>query len=160
MAEPTEPRRPLLDAFLVATLCAFAATSMLVDRTAALDIIGPDSADPFARAMYWYGVRYDPLVVANPLFLQVMSAISAFVFGPLYLWLARALWRRDAAIRVPALLYVVAMLYSMVVHVAVEVWGELPPPNMLVFVGVYTPYLVVPLLLAWRVRRRDPFASA
>lgn len=152
-------RRSLSDAFLVATLCAFAATSLLVDRTAALDIIGPESADPFARAMYWYGVRYDPLVVANPLFLQVMSAISAFVFGPLYLWLARALWRRDSAIRVPALLYSVAMLYSMIVHVAVELWGEMPPPNMLVFVGVYTPYVLVPLLLAWRVRRPDPFAA-
>jgi hypothetical protein len=142
----------VLDAFLVATLCAFAATSLLCDRTAALDIIGPDSADPFARAVYWYGVRYDPLVVANPLFLQVMSGISAFVFGPFYLWLARALWRRDARARLPALLWVVAMLYSMVVHVAVEIWGELPPPNVAVFVAVYTPYLVVPLLVAWRMR--------
>jgi len=153
------PRRTVLDAFLVATLCAFAATSLLCDRTAALDIIAPDSADPFARAVYWYGVRYDPLVVANPLFLQVMSGISAFVFGPLYLWLARGLWRRDRSIRLPALLYVATMLYSMVVHLAAEIWGELPPPHWDVFVAVYAPYVVVPIALAWRLRRPDPFAA-
>jgi hypothetical protein len=149
------PRRSFLDVSLVATLIAFAGTSLLCDRTAALDIIGPDSSDPFARAVYWYGVRYDPLVVANPLFLQVMSGISAFVFGPLYLWLARGLWRRDPKVRMPALLWVVAMMYSMIVHVAVELWGELPPPNLAVFVGVYAGYVVVPLLIAWRVRRPD-----
>jgi hypothetical protein len=149
------PRRTALDVGLVAALVGFAGTSLLCDRTAALDIIGPDSADPFARAVYWYGVRYDPLVVANPLFLQVMSGISAFVFGPFYLWLARALWRRDPGARAPAIAWVVAMLYSMVVHVAVELWGELPPPNVAVFLGVYTPYVVVPLLVAWRVRQSD-----
>ena len=100
-------------------------------------------------------MRYDPLVVANPLFLQVMSGISAFVFGPLYFWLARGLWRRDPKVRAPALFWVVAMIYSMIVHVAVELWGELPPPNLMVFVGVYAPYVVVPLLVAWRVRRVD-----
>ncbi len=147
-----------IDAFFVVTFASFAATSFLFDRTAALDIVGPDSADPFARALYWYGVRYDPLVVANPLFLRVMSAISAFVFGPFYVWLVRGFLRRDERIRTPAVVYGWVMLYSMVVHVAVELWGELPPPNLPVFFGVYAMYVVAPALLLWRMRSGPAFA--
>lgn len=148
-----------IDAFFVVTFASFALTSFLFDRTAALDIIGPDSADPFARAIYWYGVRYDPLVLENPLFLQVMSGISAFVFGPFYLWLVRGFVRRDERIRIPAIVYAWMMLYSMVVHLAVELWGELPPPNIPVFVGVYAIYVIAPVLLLWRMRGQRVFAA-
>jgi hypothetical protein len=146
-----------IDLFFVATFAGFAATSLLFDRTAALDIIGPDSIDPFARALYWYAIRYDPLVVENPLFLRLMSAISAFVFGPLYIYLAHGFWRQRARIRTAGLVYGWVMVYSMVVHIVVELWGELPPPNLVVFWLVYAIYLVVPILLLWRLRAQDPF---
>lgn len=153
------PRRTrLLDALLIATFASFALTSFLFDRTAALDIVGPDSSDPFARAVWWYGNKYDPLVAANPLFLQVMSGLSAFVFGPFYLYLCHGLWKRSPSVRVPAIAYAWTMLYSMVVHTAVELWGDLPPPNLLVFVGVYAIYGIAPALLLWRMREPDPFA--
>jgi hypothetical protein len=159
--DPDSPPAPnafgLLDAFFVATFVAFALTSFLFDRTAALDIVAPDSADPFARAVYWYGMKYDPLVAANPLFLQVMSGISAFVFGPIYLYLAHGILRRRPSIRIPAIAYAITMLYSMVVHLAVELFGDLPPPDLLVFTAVYAIYLVTPVLLLWRFRPRAPF---
>lgn len=147
------PRRSI-DAFFVVTFVAFALTSFLFDRTGAIDNIAPDSGDPFARAMYWYGVRYDPLIVANPLFLQVMSGISAFVFGPLYLVLAWGLHHERPWFRTPAVVWAWLMLYSMVVHVAVELWGDHPPPDLLVFTGVYAFYAVVPVLLLVHLRKR------
>lgn len=148
-----------LDAFLVATFAAFALTSFLFDRCAALDIVAPDSADPFARALWWYGQRYDPLVAANPLFLQVMSAISAFVFGPFYLYLCHGLLKARPQIRIPSIVYGWIMIYSMLVHVAVELWGDLPPPNLVVFWGVYLGYALAPALLLWRMREPDPFTT-
>lgn len=146
-----------LDPLLVLTLIGFAMTSLLFDRTAALDIVSPDSADPFARALHWYASRWDPLVAANPFWLQVMSGISAFVFGPFDLYLAYALWRRIPSVRVPALVYGGVMLYSVVVHVIVELAGDLRPPSLAVFTGVYASYAVVPALLVARLWHPDPF---
>ena len=148
----TPRSRHTLDTFFIITFVAFAVTSFLFDRTGALDTIGPDSSDPFARAIYWYGVRWDPLIVANPLFLQVMSGISAFVFGPLYLILAWGLYHRRPWFRTPAVVWAWLMLYSMVVHVAVELWGDHPPPDLLVFVAVYAFYVVAPVLLLLHLR--------
>jgi hypothetical protein len=142
------------DALVIATLVAFAATSLLFDRAAALDLVGPQSRDPFGRALHWYGVRYDPLVAANPLFLRIMSGISAFVFGPFYLWAARALWRADDRLRVASLIYASAMLYSMTVHVLAEAWFEVPPPSPVVLALVYLPYVVLPIALVWRAALR------
>jgi hypothetical protein len=144
------PRRSLLDAMLVATMVAFAGTSFLFDRAAALDLVAPDSSDPFGRWLWWFGTNYDPLVAENPWFLRVMSGISAFVMGPFYLWAARALWRNDPRLRVPALVYAVAMTYSMIVHIAVELWGATPPPSLLVFTMMYLPYCALPILLVRR----------
>jgi hypothetical protein len=150
-AAPHPPDR--VDAILAITLLAFAATSFLFDRCAALDIIAADSADPFARWIHWYGQRYDPLVVANPLWLRIMSAISAFVFGPIYLWLVWARLKHGAWPRVAAAAWAWTLLYSMIVHVAVELLGELNPPDLVVFVGVYAPYVIAPAVMLTRVRR-------
>ncbi len=150
-ATPRGDRRPLFDAFLVATMVAFAATSLLFDRAAALDHVAADSTDPFGRWLWQFGMAYDPLVAQNPLFLRVMSGISAFIYGPFYLWAARALWRGDARLRVPALVYGSTMLYSMIVHLVVELAGELPPTDLLVFALVYAPYCAFPVALVARV---------
>ncbi|MFO0635189.1 MAG: emopamil-binding family protein [Nannocystaceae bacterium] len=153
---PAPPRRSAVDAALLLTLLAFAATSLLFDRAAALDWVGPDTADPFGRALYHYAMRFDPLVADNPLFLRVMSGISAFVFGPFYLWAAHALRRGDPRLHGAALVYMVAMEYSMLVHIAVELWGELPPPDLLVFALVYAPYCILPVALWRRTRPAAP----
>jgi hypothetical protein len=152
---PSDPSvRSGMDAFFILTFVAFALTSFLFDRTGAIDNIGPDSSDPFARAMYWYGERYDPLVVANPVYLQAMSAISAFLFGPLYLLLAYGLYHRRPWFRTPAVIWAWLLLYSMAVHVAVELWGDHPPPDLLVFTGVYGMYALAPALLLLHLRKQ------
>jgi hypothetical protein len=153
------PRRSRIDLPLAATLMAFAATSLLFDRAAAMDTVGPDTADPFGRALWLYGTKFDPLVAENPLFLRVMSGISAFVFGPLYFALAWGLAKGRNWIRVPAIVWGTAMLYSMVVHVVVELVCETPPPNLPVFFAVYAGYIAAPILLLWRVAPADPFGS-
>jgi Mn2+/Fe2+ NRAMP family transporter len=88
-----------------------------------------------------------------------MSGISAFVFGPLYLYFVHGFLQRRNTIRTPAIVYAVVMLYSMVVHIVVELWGDLPPPNLLVFAGVYAIYVIAPVLLLWRMRDARPFGE-
>jgi hypothetical protein len=146
-----------LRGFFIATFAAFAMTSLLFDRAGAMNTVAPDSLDPFGRALFWYGVRFDPLVAENPFFLQVMSGVSAFLFGPLYVYLAHGFLKRRNEIRVPAIAYAWVMLYSMAVHVAVELWGERPPPYPLVFIATYAIYIIAPVLLLWRMRPARPF---
>jgi len=138
------------DRILALTLVAMAITAFTMDRSAALDLCAPDSPDPFGRALWAYGERYDPLVSANPHFLRVMSGISAFVFGPWELLLAYGLWKGRGWLRMPALVWSVAMLYSMVVHTIVELWGALPPPHPGIALAAYVVYLVVPCVLLRR----------
>ncbi|MEM6997186.1 MAG: emopamil-binding family protein [Myxococcota bacterium] len=150
------PPADWVDRALVATFVSFAATSLLFDRAAALDWVGPDVADPFGRALWWYGTHFDPLVAENPLFLRVMSALSAFVFGPFYFVLAWGLAKRRAWIRLPAVAYASVMLYSMGVHVVVELWCDTPPPNLWVFFGTYLAYIAAPLVLLRRMTVGGP----
>lgn len=143
------------DRLLILTLLAMAVAAFTMDRSAGMDLCAPDSPDPFGRALWAYGELYDPLVSANPHFLRVMSGISAFVFGPMELALAYGLWKRPQQpwVRTLAFVWSVAMLYSMVVHTIVELWGEIPPPNPVIAVTAYAAYIVVPIVLLRRLAR-------
>ena len=161
---PSERRRvPLrerkLDQLLIFGFLTFAFTSFCFDRLAAThaDLEQVDSF--FARYLVEYGRAVDPLVLANPLWLRIMSGISAFLMGPFYLIMVRAFVRGDERIRIPALVYVCAIAYSLVVHLGVEFLGDIKPLNLPVFWATYAPYMVVPLLLAWRMRHPHPFSA-
>lgn len=158
MTTTTPPwyRQPL-DLVLVVTFGMFALTSFLFDRLGGIDAIDPASADPLARALVAYGERFDPLVLENPVFLRIMSWISAFVMGPFYLVLIYAFVRRRNWIRDPAIAYAAIMLYSMVVHVAAELMWHTPPPNLPVLFATYAWYAVAPVLLLVRMRPTRPF---
>ncbi len=148
------------DRLLVPVFLAFFLTSVLFDRAAGLDLVAPDSPDLFGRLLWSYGARFDPIVADNPLILRIMSAISAFVYGPFYLALVYAIIRRRAWIRPWAFVYAITILYSMIVHVAAEFMYVRPPPNLLVFWATYAPYMAAPALLLLRMAPRTPFATA
>lgn len=144
-----------IDRILLALSVCFAATSLLFDRMAALE---PGPLAPATGGLrglfYWWGSTYDPLIVLNPLWLQIMSGISAFVFGPFYILLAYALVKRRAWIRWPAVVYAAVMLYSMVVFLGVHSFGEPRPPVLWLVALLYAPYVLFPLALLWRMLPR------
>lgn len=147
------------DRWLIALCLLFASTSLFVDRLAALD------ADFCADAhlwgsLCWYGQTFDPLFLANPQWLRVMSGISAWVFGPVYLLMAWGIRAGNEAVRALALPWSVAMLYSMAVHVHMELFGPLAPPHPLVLALIYLPYALAPVLVIRRFWRPHPFTRA
>lgn len=148
----------LYDRVLLAFALVFASTSLLFDRMAALEP-GPlaPTSEGLRGLFYWWGSTYDPLIVLNPLWLQIMSGISAFVFGPFYVALAYALVRRRPWIRGPALAYCAAMLYSMVVFLGVHSFGEPRPPVLWLVALLYAPYVIFPLALLRRMLPGPPF---
>jgi hypothetical protein len=154
--EPIPLRERALDRALILGFLVFASTSVFVDRLAALDV-DVCQARSLGGSLCWYGRNLDPLFLANPQWLRVMSGISAWLFGPLYLVFAWAFARGVEAVRGPALAWAVAILYSMAVHLWMEVFGEHPAPRLGLLLLVYLPYLVLPLLVLGRLRGPTPF---
>ncbi len=151
---------PWYDRVLAGWALLFAMTSLVFDRIAALE---PGPMEPATTgvkgAFFWYATTFDPLIAVNPLWLQIMSSISAFVFGPFYLALAYALIRRRAWIRRPALAYAAVMLYSMVVFLGVHTFGEPRPPSLAIVAAMYAPYVLFPLALLRRMLPAPVFAG-
>lgn len=145
------------DRWLIAGFLLFACTSLFVDRLAALDV-DVCAEQRMAGLLCWYGRAVDPLYLANPQWLRVMSGISAWVFGPLYLLLAWAFWRGVDAARGPAIAWAVAMIYSLTVHLWMEFFGDHPPAAPGILIAVYFPYALLPALTLARLREPRPFA--
>lgn len=160
---PVTPLRARpFDAFLVFWFVLFAVSSLVfepfivfgVDLSATTDIVG--------RIWYWYARSFDPIFLDTPLWLRIMCSIDALVFGPFYLVLIYALVRSRNWVRIPALLYGAAIVYSTVVYFGYEV---LDPVNRahanlgMVFL-VNIPFTIVPLLLMWRMRAEPVFGES
>lgn len=159
-------RRPLAlrerpgDWFFVLAFSFFAFTSIFSDSLVARGIsLAPDSPNVWARANYWYAAGTDPHLLDPPLSLHIQTAISAFVFGPFYVLLVWAFVTARNWIRMPAIVYVSAMLYGMVLFLGGEFLGPTPPTNPTRFWAFNAPYVIIPLLLGARMRRPHPFSD-
>ena len=157
MARPLSERPG--DWLFVLAFGFFAFSSAFSDAVVARGVaLAPDSPSFWARANWWYANGTDPYLLHAPFAFRVQVAVSAFVFGPFYLLLVYALVAGKNWIRMPAIIYVSAMVYGMVLLFGTEFLGDLPPTNVPRFLAFNLPYLFVPLLLAYRMRRPQPFA--
>lgn len=149
MATPLR-QRPT-DLVLVCCFAVFAFTSLVMEPYI---VFGADlrqpGADPFARAWALY-CQWDPLFLDTPSWLRIMCGIDTFVFGPFYLVLIFALVREREWIRLPALCYVAAIVYSTVVYFGHEFVAEAGRANLAMVVLINVPYTLVPLWLGMRM---------
>ena len=147
------------DAFLVFWFCLFAVSSLVYEPFIVFGVDLAATTDVFGRSWYWYAHSFDPIFLDTPLWLRIMCAIDAFVFGPFYLVLIYALTRARSWIRVPALLYGAAIVYSTLVYFGYEFLdaANRAEADLLAVFLVNIPYTIVPLLLMWRMRDAEPF---
>jgi hypothetical protein len=155
---PTPLRRRPLDLVLIGFFAIFAVTSLVMEPYFVFGVDYHRAGDPFAAGWLFYS-QYDPAFLDRPLFLRVMCAIDFVVFGPFYLVLIYAFWKGRDWIRLPALLYVTAVVYSTVVYFAWEFIGERARANLPMVVACNIPYTIVPLVAAFRLRRSRPFTE-
>ena len=158
MAVLSMRHRPF-DVLLVAwfALCAF--PSLVMEMYIVLGVDLAAATDPLGRAWYFYASSWDPIFLDTPLWLRVMCTIDAFVFGAFYPLLVYALVKGLNWIRIPALLYSAAIVYSTLVYFGVEVIGESGRADLLMVFVINLPYTVFPLALAWRMRMPEPFTA-
>lgn len=159
MAIPLK-QRPL-DIFLVACFAVFAFTSLVYEQYIVFGVDLAATTDPIGRSWYWYARSFDPIFLDTPLWLRIMCGIDAYLFGPFYLVLIYAFVRARDWIRIPALIYGAAIVYSTLVYFSWEVLdaGNRAEANLPMIFLVNIPYTLVPLLLMWRVWHPLPFEN-
>jgi hypothetical protein len=150
--------RPL-DLFLVFWFCVFALSSFVFEQFVIFGVDLSTTTDPFGRTWYWYARSFDPVFLDPPLWLRIMCTIDGYIFGAFYPVFIYAFVRGCNWVRIPALLYGSAIVYSTLVYFGWEFLDETnrQSANLLAVVIVNIPYTLVPLLLMWRVRRPAPF---
>lgn len=165
MSDVVLPNLPLsqrrIDLFFAVVFVTFAVTSGISDAIPTLGIeMTPDSPNALARANYWYAVDADPLFMHPPVWMRIVTGLSAFVYGPFYLVLAWALVKGKNWIQLPAVIYatMISSITGFIVY-GVEFFGEpqYQTQNVPKFVAFNTPYILLPLLLLIRMRKPMPF---
>lgn len=153
------------DGVFIVCCSIFACTSLLFDAMPLLvGALSGDALDwPLAPAGLQTYVAMDPLLVADPVFLRVGVAWSAFVWGPIYAYLARGFYRGDPGIRIPGLMYGAGMIVSMSMVIGEELFSTVPgwrTPSPGLFLAVNLPYPLLALAVILRLRRPSPFGGA
>ena len=145
------------DWFFVCAFSFFAFSSFFSDAWHGLDLL--DETSFWGRANLWYGrIAGDDFLLGDHDFARYSTLISGFVYGPFYLALVYAFVKGKNWIRTPAFLYVGAMLHGYFEFMWWEhALGE-PPRVPLVFWAFNAPYGIVPILLAVRMWKPEPFA--
>ena len=109
---------------------------------------------------YWYAHDADPLFMNPPVWMRIVTGLSAFVYMAFYLVLVPALIRGWNWIQLPAVIYatMIAGVTGIIVF-GVEFFGEpeFQTQNPLKFLAFNLPYVLVPLLLLVRMRKPLPF---
>jgi len=153
-------KRPV-DLFFAIVFLLFAVTSAISDAIPTLGIaMDPHSANALARANYWYAVSADPLFMHPPVWMRIVTGLSAFVYGPFYLLLVYCLVKGKNWIQLPSVIYatMIVALTGIVVF-GVEFFGEpaFRTPDPVKFLAFNLPYVLIPLLLLIRMRKPNPF---
>lgn len=152
-------QRPL-DCLFIICFSFFVCSSVFVSPFNALNIpLTPDSNNFIVRDLYWYASTIDPLYMVNPLCRQIQDFIDTFIFGPFYFLLIYALIKGKNWIRIPTIIYVSAITYSLILYFGVEFLGDQPPIDYPKFFAINLPYLLIPLALGYRMRHPYPFSN-
>jgi hypothetical protein len=173
------------DWFFIVFFSCFIFTSFAADLVNGVMNPSPHSGYIMARAVYeLYAVNNDPLLIANPSWLRAMCFLSAFVFGPFYIVIVYSFVKGRNWIRPFALFYAGMIVESMIVILFAEFAGEahmfsqvcqggvkavdelakaglnqdLSVQNTFKFLAYNLPYKIVPIVLAVRMRRENPFS--
>ena len=77
--------------------------------------------------------------------------IDAVFFGPFYMAAIYAFTKGKDWIRIPSVIFASVMLTNVTIILGEEFMGEFASPNILAVVGANASWVIIPLLLIWRM---------
>ncbi len=153
-------QRPI-DIVFAVFFTLFIVTSCIADM---LPTLGIDFTQPTGNFLvdsnYWYAHDADPLFMNPPVWMRIVTGLSAFVYMLFYFVLVPALLKGWNWIQLPAVIYatMISTITGIIVF-GVEFFGEpeFQTQNPVKFLAFNLPYVLVPLLLLIRMRKPLPF---
>jgi hypothetical protein len=115
---------------------------------------------PALAVIHWWERTFDPLLWARPAWYRATIWIDVLVFGPFYAFALFAFTRGRDWIRIPSIVWASMMFTNVVIILFDELWGVHATPHPAVVVGANAGWLLVPILVIWRMARAEhPFTE-
>ena len=111
------------------------------------------------RAVHWWGGLADKLVLARPMWFQIAIWLEVVVQAPFYMLAIFAFLRRANWIRIPAIVYSTVLLTIMPMVLGEQYAGAHATDKPLLVTTVYSAYVIMPIIILYRVRHPILFAS-
>src|SRR5512138_3859956 len=152
-------RRPLdvaLVAFFAVNLCFTTYVVSLEQIVVADPFHFAPPPWPPARLLalvHWWEKSFDPLLLARPAWYRATIWIDVLAFGPFYAVAIHAFVRGRDWIRIPAVIWASMLFTNVFIILFDELKGIHATPAPAVVVAANAPWLVVPLLVIWRMAR-------
>lgn len=159
------PNLPLrerpFDWFFIVVFSLFTITSLISDMLPTLDVdISSPSSNFFVNSNYWYASDTDPLFMEPPVWMRIVTGLSAFVYMPFYIVLVLSLIRGWNWVQLPSVIYatMISTITGIIVF-GVEFFGEpeWQTTNPAKFLAFNLPYVLIPIVLLVRMRKPSPF---
>jgi hypothetical protein len=116
---------------------------------------------PLLSLVHWWERSYDPLLVARPAWYRATIWLDVAVFGPFYAVAIYAFTRGRDWIRLPSVIWASMLFTNVFIILFDELKGIHATPAPWVVVAANAPWLLVPVLVVWRVARSPhPFTRA
>lgn len=161
--KPQPLRRRPLDLLLIAFYSISVLYGLIYSLPEAAGVpVSADSPWPPLRSLYAWAVAQEPthLMHPLPLFLRSATTIDGFVHSPFLLIMIYALITGKNWIRLWAILFAGSSITNMYYYFMQTLLGDHPPPNTLYYLAFNVPWLLMPMLLAWRMWKPQPFTQA
>jgi len=117
--------------------------------------------EPLLRLVHWYERTFDPLLLARPAWYRATIWLDVLVFGPFYAAALYAYAKGRDWIRLPSVIWATMLFTNVFIILFDELKGVHATPHPLAVVAANAPWMVVPVLVVWRVGRSEhPFTEA
>ena len=103
--------------------------------------------------VHWWGLNFDPVLMARPVWWRATIWIDVLFFGPFYACAIYAFIAGREWIRVPSLVYSGVMMANVTIILNEELWGPHSTPEPGVVLLANAPWLIVPILIVYRMWR-------
>jgi hypothetical protein len=108
--------------------------------------------------VHWWERSFDPLLLARPAWYRATIWLDVLAFGPFYAVAIYAFARGRDWIRLPAVVWASMLFTNVFIILFDELKGVHATPAPGIVVAANAPWLLVPVLVVWRVARSEhPF---
>ncbi len=113
---------------------------------------------PLLALVHWWERTFDPLLLARPAWYRATIWLDVLAFGPFYAVALYAFVRGRDWIRLPCVVWASMLFTNVFIILFDELKGIHATPSPVAVVAANAPWLLVPVLVVWRVGRSEhPF---